>query len=70
VHWTKWQGEKLVKSSEPYDQQYAHKPFILSHDGVVYHFYCAAVGARYLPAELAASGFFNGLEVARAMTRP
>ena len=41
VHWTKWSGEKLIKSSEPYDQQYAHKPFILSYKGIVYHFYCA-----------------------------
>lgn len=41
VHWTKWQGEKLIKSSESYDKQYAHKPFILSHEGIVYHFYCA-----------------------------
>jgi len=41
VHWTKWSGEKLIKAGEPYDQQAAHKPSILSFRGVVYHFYCA-----------------------------
>jgi predicted GH43/DUF377 family glycosyl hydrolase len=41
VHWTKWTGEDLIKSSEPWDKQYAHKPWMLKHDGVVYHFYCA-----------------------------
>jgi beta-xylosidase len=44
VHWTKWQGEHLIKSSEPYDTPFAHKPWILKHDGVVYHFYCAVGG--------------------------
>ncbi len=41
VHWTKWDGPDLIKPSEPWDQQYAHKPWLLKHDGVVYHFYCA-----------------------------
>lgn len=41
VHWTKWQGPHLVEPSEPWDQTYAHKPWIIKHDGVVYHFYCA-----------------------------
>ena len=41
VHWTKWDGEPLIKSSEPWDKKYAHKPWIIKHDGVVYHFYCA-----------------------------
>ena len=40
-HWTKWDGEPLIKSSEPWDKKYAHKPWIIKHDGVVYHFYCA-----------------------------
>ena len=39
--WTKWDGEPLVKPSEPYDAKHAHKPWVLKHDGVVYHFYCA-----------------------------
>ncbi len=41
VHWTKWEGKHLVEPSEPYDKDFAHKPWILKHDGVVYHFYCA-----------------------------
>ena len=41
VHWTKWTGEDLIAPSEPWDETYAHKPWMLKHDGVVYHFYCA-----------------------------
>lgn len=41
VNWTDWEGENLIEPSEPYDQLYAHKSFVLKHDGVVYHFYCA-----------------------------
>ena len=40
VHWTKWDGEPLVKPTEAYDKTFAHKPYVLKHDGVVYHFYC------------------------------
>ncbi len=42
VHWTKWEGPDLIKPSEPWDTPFAHKPWILKHEGVVYHFYCAA----------------------------
>jgi predicted GH43/DUF377 family glycosyl hydrolase len=41
VHWTKWEGPHLVEPSEPYDKDFAHKPWLLKHDGIVYHFYCA-----------------------------
>ncbi len=41
VHWTQWDGKVLVQSSEPWDKTFAHKPWLLKHDGVVYHFYCA-----------------------------
>jgi len=41
VHWTKWTGPDLVAPSEPWDQQYAHKPWVIKHKGIVYHFYCA-----------------------------
>lgn len=41
VHWTKWTGSQLVEPGEPFDQTYAHKPWILKYNGVVYHFYCA-----------------------------
>ncbi len=41
AHWTKWEGPHLVQPGEPYDQTYAHKPWVLKCEGVVYHFYCA-----------------------------
>jgi predicted GH43/DUF377 family glycosyl hydrolase len=41
VHWTDWTGDDLIKSSEPYDELYAHKSFVVKWKGVVYHFYCA-----------------------------
>jgi predicted GH43/DUF377 family glycosyl hydrolase len=41
LSWTKWTGPDLVAPSEPWDKQYAHKPWVLKHDGVVYHYYCA-----------------------------
>ncbi|SFD25149.1 glycoside hydrolase family protein [Spirosoma endophyticum] len=41
VNWTDWTGANLVEPSEPYDDLYAHKSFVMKHKGVVYHFYCA-----------------------------
>lgn len=41
VNWTDWTGDNLIQSSEPYDDLYAHKSFVVKHKGVVYHFYCA-----------------------------
>lgn len=41
VHWTKWSGANLVEPSEAFDKTYAHKPWVLKYNGVVYHFYCA-----------------------------
>jgi predicted GH43/DUF377 family glycosyl hydrolase len=41
VNWTKWTGPHLIEPTEPWDKTYAHKPWVLKHDGVVYHFYCA-----------------------------
>lgn len=41
IHWTDWDGEDLINSSEHYDKKFAHKSFVLKHKGVVYHFYCA-----------------------------
>ncbi len=54
VHWTKWTGEPLVRASEPWDTVPAHKPWVIKHDGVVYHFYCA-VGNRGRGLALATS---------------
>lgn len=41
VTWTKWNGKHLVEPSKDWDNQYAHKPWVVEHNGVVYHFYCA-----------------------------
>lgn len=41
VHWTKWDGPNLIESSSSYDKTYAHKPWLIKHNGIVYHFYCA-----------------------------
>ncbi len=41
IRWTKWTGEHLIAPSEPWDKTFAHKPWLLKCDGVVYHFYCA-----------------------------
>jgi predicted GH43/DUF377 family glycosyl hydrolase len=41
VHWTKWDGSHLIEPSESFNQTYAHKPWVLKWNGVVYHFYCA-----------------------------
>ncbi|MEO8405653.1 MAG: glycosylase, partial [Chitinophagaceae bacterium] len=41
VHWTDWTGDDLIKSSESYDEKYAHKSFVVKYKGAVYHFYCA-----------------------------
>lgn len=54
VHWTKWEGPHLVEPSEPWDATYAHKPWLLKHNGVVYHYYCA-VGSQGRVIALATS---------------
>jgi len=41
INWTDWTGDNLIQSSEPYDELYAHKSFVVKHKGVVYHFYNA-----------------------------
>jgi len=60
VHWTKWTGADLVKSSEPFDTPFAHKPWLIKYDGVVYHFYCAVGGtAQHRTIALATSKDFK-----------
>jgi predicted GH43/DUF377 family glycosyl hydrolase len=41
VNWTDWEGDDLVAPSESYDNEYAHKPWVIKWNGVVYHFYTA-----------------------------
>ena len=53
-NWTDWQGEDLIASSENYDETYAHKPWVIKWNGVVYHFY-NAVGKQGRVIALATS---------------
>lgn len=46
VTWTKWEGVPLISPTEPWDKTFAHKPWLLKHEGVVYHFYCAVAGPK------------------------
>lgn len=41
VHWTTWEGDDLIAPSEPYDSEFAHKPWVIKWNDVVYHFYNA-----------------------------
>jgi hypothetical protein len=57
VHWTKWDGPHLVEPGEPitFDDVFAHKPWVVFHEGVVYHFYCAVSKAGVRTVALATS---------------
>ncbi|MDR1438682.1 MAG: hypothetical protein LBJ10_01305 [Clostridiales bacterium] len=39
--WENWDGQPLIEPSGHEDRLFAHKPFVLRHSGVAYHFYCA-----------------------------
>ncbi|WP_439581514.1 glycosylase [Dyadobacter bucti] len=54
VNWTDWDGEDLIAPTEPFDKTYAHKPWIVKWNGVVYHFY-NAVGSQGRVIALATS---------------
>ncbi|WP_460542034.1 glycoside hydrolase family protein [Echinicola sediminis] len=41
IDWVDWKGEDLISPSAPYDNLFAHKSFVVKHEGVVYHYYCA-----------------------------
>jgi len=41
VNWVDWEGDDLISPSEDYDNMFAHKSFVVKHEGVVYHYYCA-----------------------------
>ena len=41
LHWQRWEGEDLIWPTKSYDEMFAHKSYVVKHDGVVYHFYCA-----------------------------
>ena len=41
-HWVKYPGNPILEVGPPesYDWKYAHKPCVVEHEGVYYHFYC------------------------------
>lgn len=41
VNWYDWKGDDLIIPSKEYDNLFAHKSYVVKHEGVVYHFYCA-----------------------------
>lgn len=41
VNWTRWKGEPLVKSEYDWENEHAHKSWIVRHNGVTYNYYCA-----------------------------
>ena len=41
LHWQRWEGNDLIWPTKSYDEMFAHKSYVVKHDGVVYHFYCA-----------------------------
>ena len=63
VHWTKWEGPHLIEPSKEWDKQYAHKPWVVVHDDVVYHFY-NAVGSEGRVIALATSKDLNSRQPA------
>ena len=55
VNWTDWKGADLVIPSKNYDELFAHKSYVVKHDGVVYHFYCAVNNAEQRGIAIATS---------------
>ena len=41
LNWQRWEGEDLIWPTKSYDEMFAHKSYVVKHNGVVYHFYCA-----------------------------
>ena len=41
IHWTKWEGDPLVKPEYEWENVHAHKQWVIKENGIVYHYYCA-----------------------------
>lgn len=39
--WTIWDGEPLIKSEFEWENEHAHKSYVIKDKDVIYHFYCA-----------------------------
>lgn len=55
MNWTDWKGADLIIPSKNYDELFAHKSYVVKHDGVVYHFYCAVNNAEQRGIAIATS---------------
>ncbi len=60
-NWTDWNGEDLIAPSKEYDKKYAHKPWVIKWNGIVYHFY-NAVGNEGRVIALATSKDLNEIK--------
>ena len=63
IHWTDWTGDDLIIPSKPYDEMFAHKSWVVEHEGTVYHFYCAVNNAGQRGIALATSRHLGASEV-------
>lgn len=67
IHWIKC-PEPIIRNGRPgeLDEQHAHKPGVIWHDGILYHFYCA-VRPTHTPEEKERFGSeFRCITVARS----
>ncbi|MBP5466313.1 MAG: glycosylase [Clostridia bacterium] len=48
--WTKWDGKPLIQSEFEWENESAHKPWIIKENGIVYHYYTATntKGERFI----------------------
>lgn len=56
INWVKWKGEPVMKkSSDDWENVFAHKQWIIKKDGIVYQYYCAVNDAGERAIALAVS---------------
>ena len=70
IHWQDWTGPDLIIPSKPYDEMFAHKSYVVKHDGVVYHFYCAVNNAGQRGIAVATSRHMGKSEVSFPTPEP
>lgn len=63
IHWQDWTGPDLISPSKPYDEMFAHKSYVVKHNGTVYHFYCAVNNAGQRGIALATSRHMGKSEI-------
>ena len=50
IHWTKWEGQPLIKPEYPWEDVHAHKQWVIRDGGIVFCWYCAvnSAGERFI----------------------